>query len=1572
MKSLKILINTCLIVLTISSAYSQGTGKIYLQSVDGSVGGNILTGQPIKFNFGLQNFYGGSVDGILNRFIIYSTNGASWTTTNGSFVGPINTFGMFLQVAPEDNDGLSPDFISFSALATQGGIPDGFDQVSLTIDIGPLDPKDHLRTICVDSASPAAANAWMWQLTGAPSGVTPDWSGPHCFTIIDPDLPVNSPPTVDEVTDKVVSEGGTLNFIVTASDPDQNDFVTMTIEGDALPTAATLTQTPGVSGEALFDWKTSQFDAGVYNVVFRATDNAGATDIDSAKIEVFDVNQPPVLNAIGTQDFTEGIHKIFVIDAFDPDGDIPVVTASNLPIGALLEYGDAPYVDWTPGFDQAGDYFVTFYATDDRDAVDSEVVLFSVSNVNQAPVLASIGPQTFFVNQYREFDVTGSDPDNNENFTFYTSVRPEGAEFSTFSGAGGPTFGRFSWQPTSAQVGIYTVTFYMTDGIETDSEVVSITVDEVACSDLTVSSFTLDGPQQISNSKEFQQRINLTLENLGPVSVDSQFTLTFYSSHGQEGTYFAGSQVVSSLGVGQFDIDITDPVVMNADANLGPAYLLIVIGESGYLDCNPQNNIDSIPFELVNNIFPVLDPIGAQPPVDEGQTISFGLSGSDFDGDPLSYDYFSVPQLPGNPILVDSGNGSGYFEWTPGFNDAGEYSVTFVLYDNLVKSGGSSDQETVVITVNNVNRPPVLNPIGPQTFFEGQYNQFEVSGNEPEGDDLIFSSTALPTGAEYFQITFAGALFRWTPDQSQAGEYPVTFYLSDGIEIDSELVIITVQDVPCPDFSIEVFSLDGPQQISFDRLIQNRLSLEIQNSGEIDINGEVAIEFFVSNDSNIANCDCIVEPVGFELVSSVPVGSQFEVTISNDVFLSIESSISEGNNWLCAVIDEDNIYGDCEMENNYFCIPINVDYNIPPILDPIGDKEVNEGDSLNFVVSAIDWDFDEIYLDYYVDNNCECIDVNFIDSGNGHASFEWAPGFNLAGDYAFEFYAFDNYKSGDQENITIKVNNTNRAPDIDTLPDTLVFNEGDKIGFRVFASDPDNDCFELALESPDLPPAAFFNYVFDCVDYGDFSWVPGFGDAGIYHAIFVVTDEGGAVGEDTVVLVINNINGPPQFDEIPFHFVNENETFDFQLSATDIDGTVPSISTDQLPVGASFVDNGNGTGTFNWATDCSQSGEYSIRCYAADDSGLVDTSFIYLEVGEACDLQLTVVTSPCVQCSPPLAFTDILVSDNGFAIEFNKYLDEGSISENISISSVRGDELYYQYDVKNKSIIIRSEFGEFVPVDTIFVTLSTGIYDLDESSLDSNYNLTYTVGPVVYPGDCNNDGIVNEVDVLWIGIYWNQDGPDRFVGGEYGPLEFFAQPAHFQEQGNGEWEPRNAIYADVDGSGMIDAFDLCGVAVNFAKNSYEDVLPKGAEASSGTASMGGLNSKVLEEMRLALIECPESAPKARILEAIENALRASTANLPTEIELHQNYPNPFNPSTTIEFYLPKAENTTLSIYNMLGQEVITLLDEKVEAGYKEVVWSGKDKTGHQVASGIYFYKLNTETKEIIKRMLLVK
>jgi hypothetical protein len=93
---------------------------------------------------------------------------------------------------------------------------------------------------------------------------------------------------------------------------------------------------------------------------------------------------------------------------------------------------------------------------------------------------------------------------------------------------------------------------------------------------------------------------------------------------------------------------------------------------------------------------------------------------------------------------------------------------------------------------------------------------------------------------------------------------------------------------------------------------------------------------------------------------------------------------------------------------------------------------------------------------------------------------------------------------------------------------------------------------------------------------------------------------------------------------------------------------------------------------------------------------------------------------------------------------------------------------------------------------------------------------------------------------------------------------------------------------------------------------------------------------------------------------------------PQRFSLSQNYPNPFNPRTSIRYALPQDAHVRLTIYNILGQKVATLVDEQQSAGYRTVWWDGKDAKGGEVSSGVYFYRLTAGEFSEVKKMLLVK
>lgn len=94
--------------------------------------------------------------------------------------------------------------------------------------------------------------------------------------------------------------------------------------------------------------------------------------------------------------------------------------------------------------------------------------------------------------------------------------------------------------------------------------------------------------------------------------------------------------------------------------------------------------------------------------------------------------------------------------------------------------------------------------------------------------------------------------------------------------------------------------------------------------------------------------------------------------------------------------------------------------------------------------------------------------------------------------------------------------------------------------------------------------------------------------------------------------------------------------------------------------------------------------------------------------------------------------------------------------------------------------------------------------------------------------------------------------------------------------------------------------------------------------------------------------------------------------IPDRFRLSQNYPNPFNPSTTIEIHLPNQSDVSLKIYNILGQQIRAYDFARVQPGVLEVVWDGKDASGSQVPSGVYFYTVQTEQQRVTKKMILMR
>ena len=109
-----------------------------------------------------------------------------------------------------------------------------------------------------------------------------------------------------------------------------------------------------------------------------------------------------------------------------------------------------------------------------------------------------------------------------------------------------------------------------------------------------------------------------------------------------------------------------------------------------------------------------------------------------------------------------------------------------------------------------------------------------------------------------------------------------------------------------------------------------------------------------------------------------------------------------------------------------------------------------------------------------------------------------------------------------------------------------------------------------------------------------------------------------------------------------------------------------------------------------------------------------------------------------------------------------------------------------------------------------------------------------------------------------------------------------------------------------------------------------------------------------------------------IIRSLSRTESSDIKAIPVNFALQQNFPNPFNPSTEIRFDLPENDHVTLAVYNMMGQKVKTLASRNMTPGYHSIIWNGTNDSGAKVATGMYFYSINTKNFQSIKKMLFLK
>jgi len=717
--------------------------------------------------------------------------------------------------------------------------------------------------------------------------------------------------------------------------------------------------------------------------------------------------------------------------------------------------------------------------------------------------------------------------------TLSTSPLPAGASFTdNLNGTG-----TFNWTPGFNQGGSYFITFRATDGVVTDSEFVTISVNEAGNQAPILATI---GPRSVTEG------LNL---NFGVSATDPDGTTPALSTSSLP----AGASFVNNgNGTGTFNWTPTF-------TQSGSYFVFFYATDAG---AQRDSEIVSVTVIEAGNQAPVLAAIGNRS-TSEGTLLTFGVSATDADG---TLPTLTTSALPTGAAFTNNGNGTGTFNWTPTFTQAGLYNLTFRATD-----GAATDSEVISITVNEAgNQAPVLAAIGNRGVTEGGLLNFTVTAADPDGSTPALNVVGLPVLATFTDHGNGTGTFNWTPGFTQSGNYNVRFRASDGSAVDSEIISITVSEAG--NQSPELAAI-GPKSVSEGGLLNFNVSS-------------------VDPDSTTPSLS----------TSALPAGATFTDLGNRTGTFNWSPSFTQAGNYNITFRASDGVLKDTEIVT----VTVVEAGNQVPVLAAIGSKSVAENALLSFSISATD-----------PDGSLPSFSMTPIPSGatltnngNGTATFNWTPSFTQSGPYNVRFIASDGL-AADSELVTITVNEAGNQPPVLATIGPRSVTEGANLNFAISAVDPDGTT--PTFTSTALPAGATLTN--NGNGTATFNWTPAFNQSGSYPRVFRATD-GSLVDTEIVTITVNEAgNQAPVLAAIGPRSTNENVLLTFVISATDADGTVPALTTSSLPSGATFTNHGNGTGTFNWTPDFAQSGSYNVT-FRASDGFQVDTEVVPITVNE--------------------------------------------------------------------------------------------------------------------------------------------------------------------------------------------------------------------------------------------------------------------------------------------------------------------------------------------------------------------
>jgi MYXO-CTERM domain-containing protein len=195
-------------------------------------------------------------------------------------------------------------------------------------------------------------------------------------------------------------------------------------------------------------------------------------------------------------------------------------------------------------------------------------------------------------------------------------------------------------------------------------------------------------------------------------------------------------------------------------------------------------------FTATPNQAPIFTPIALQT-VNENQDLIVDISVTDPEGGGL---VLTISALPANASFVDNGDGTGVLQFNPNFEQAGDVTITVTATDNDALPLATSLD--VDITVNNVNRAPIINAQGSIAAQVGQTVTASFAALDPDGDAVLFSGENLPGNMTVTNQGGSGAIVEFTPTEAEVGRFTVFINADDGTQSSAIPLDVKVEALP--------------------------------------------------------------------------------------------------------------------------------------------------------------------------------------------------------------------------------------------------------------------------------------------------------------------------------------------------------------------------------------------------------------------------------------------------------------------------------------------------------------------------------------------------------------------------------------------------------------------------------------------------------------------------------------------------------------------------------------------------------------------------------------------------------